>query len=136
MEFLKSQKGKQKLAFEGYMYICDSKIENKTYRKCESGLCRGRLITTNKDSEVEARPTKEHFHVPDTAKIEVITDEFHNFRYEILWNHDFYAQESNIIQVSIFFSILFRYLFRCFRCFFRYFSSIKSQFYILSYSLC
>ena len=114
MEFLKSQKGKQKLAFEGYMYICDSKIENKTYWKCESGLCRAHLITTNKDSEVEARPTKEHFHVPDTAKIEVITDEFHNFRYEILWNHDFYAQDSNIIQVSIFFSIFFRYYFDIF----------------------
>ena len=44
MEFLKSQKGKQKLAFEGHMYICDRKTENKTYWKCESGLCRGRLI--------------------------------------------------------------------------------------------
>ena len=44
MEFLKSQKKKQKLAFEGYMYICDRKTENKTYWKCESGLCQGRLI--------------------------------------------------------------------------------------------
>ena len=65
--FFKSQKGKQKLAFEGYMYICDRKTENKTYWKCESGLCRGRLLTTHKDSEVEARPTKEHNHVLDTA---------------------------------------------------------------------
>ena len=69
------------------------------------------------------------------------TDEFYNFRYEHLWNHDFFAQESNII-FDIFdiffdiFSILFRYFFRCFRCFFRYFSSIKSQFYILSYLMC
>ena len=61
--FLNHKKGKQKLAFEGYMYICDRKTENKTYWKCESGLCRGRLITTHKDSEVEARPTKEHNHV-------------------------------------------------------------------------
>ena len=31
----------------------------------------------------------------------------HNFRYEHLWNHDFYAQESNIIFdiISIFFSM-------------------------------
>ena len=63
MEFLKSQKGKQKLAFEGYMYICDRKTENKTFWKCGSGLCRGRLITTHKDSEVEARQTKEQNYV-------------------------------------------------------------------------
>ena len=44
--FLNHKKGKQKLAFEGFMYICDRKTENKTYWKCESGLCRGRLITT------------------------------------------------------------------------------------------
>ena len=56
----------------------------------------------------------------------LITDEFHNFRYEHLWNHDFYAQESNII-VDIFdiffdiFSILFRYFFDVFDVFFRYF---------------
>ena len=113
MEFLKSQKGKQKLAFEGYMYICDRKTENKTVRFVT--LCR-----LSKKKKM---------------------DKFHNFRYEHLWNHDFYAQESNII-FDIFdiffdiFSILFRYFFRCLRCFFRYFSSIKSQFYILSYSMC
>ena len=73
MKFLKSQKGKQKLSFEGYIYICDRRTENKTYWKCESGLCRGRLITKHKDSEVEARPTKEQNHVPDTAKIDVIS---------------------------------------------------------------
>ena len=44
-----------KLAFEGYMYICDRKTMNKMYWKCESGLCQGRLITTHKDYEVEAR---------------------------------------------------------------------------------
>ena len=27
----------------------------------------------------------------------LIMDEFHNFRYEHLWNHDFFAQELNII---------------------------------------
>ena len=85
------------------------KTENKTYWKCESGLCRGRLITTHKDSEVEARPTKEHNHVFVTLcrlskKFGSITAEFHNFRYEHLWNHDFYAQESNII-FDIFFDI-------------------------------
>ena len=37
----------------------------------------------------------------------------HNFRYEHLWNHDFYAQESNII-FDIFFSIFFRYYFDIF----------------------
>ena len=112
MEFLKSQKGKQKLAFEGYMYICDRKTENKTYWKCESGLCRGRLITTHKDSEVEARPTKEHNQ--------------NNFRYEHLWNHDFYTQESNMIfDIFHIFSVFFRYyfdiFFDVFDVFFRYF---------------
>ena len=39
-------------------------------------------------------------------------DEFHNFRYEHLLSHDFYAQESNIIfDISIFFLIFFRYYF-------------------------
>ena len=58
-----------------------------------------------------------------SKKIGLITDEFHNFRFEHLWNHDFYAKESNIIFDIFFdiFSILFRYFFRCFRCFFRYF---------------
>ena len=37
MEHIKSQKGKQNFAFEGYMYIFDSKMESKTYWKCESG---------------------------------------------------------------------------------------------------
>ena len=35
--FLNQKKGKQKLAFEGYIYICDRTTENKTYWKCESG---------------------------------------------------------------------------------------------------
>ena len=35
----------------------------------------------------------------------LITDKFHNFRYEHLWNHDFNAQESNII-FDIFFDII------------------------------
>ena len=50
----------------------------------------------------------------------LIMDEFHNFRYEHLWNHDFFAQELNIIFDIFFdiFSILFRY-------FFRYFSRLK-----------
>ena len=73
MEFLKSQKGKQKLAFEGYMYIYDRK---------------------------------------------------HNFRYEHLWNHDFYAQESNII-----FDIFFRYFFDIISIFFSMFSMFFSIFF-------
>ena len=36
----------------------------------------------------------------------LIMDEFHNFRYEHLWNHDFFAQELNII-FDIFFDIIF-----------------------------
>ena len=109
-----NHKRETKTSFEGYMYLCDRKTGNKTYWKCESGVCRGRLITTHNDSEVEARPTKEHNHVPDTAKIEVVS--LH------LWNHDFYAQESNIISIfSIFFSIFFLYYFDVFRCFFSIF---------------
>ena len=41
-----------------------------------------------------------------SVKVGFVEDEFHNFRDEHLWNHDFYAQESNII-FNIF-SILFR----------------------------
>ena len=39
----------------------------------------------------------------------LIMDEFHNFRYEHLWNHDFFAQELNIIFDII--DIFFRYFF-------------------------
>ena len=48
-------------------------------------------------------------------------DEFHNFRYEHLWNHDFYAQESNII-----FDIFFRYFFNIISIFFSMFSMFFS----------
>ena len=78
---------------------------------------------------------------PLSKKFGLITDEFHNLRNEHLWNHDFYAQESNIIfDIFDIFSIFFRYyfdiFFDVFDVFFRHFSSIKSQFYILSYSMC
>ena len=109
MEFLKSQTGKQKLAFEGYMYICDIITENKKNWKCGSGLCRGQ-----------------------SKNFVLITDEFHNFRYEHLWNHDFYAQESNIIFDIFdifFFSIFFRYYFDIFSILFRYFFDVLNVFF-------
>ena len=51
-----------------------------------------------------------------SKKFGLITDEFHNFHYEYLWNHDFYAQESIIIFnifdiISIFFSMFFSIFF-------------------------
>ena len=65
-------------------------------------------------------------------------NEFHNFRYEHLWNNYFYDQESNIIFdiFSIFLRYYFDIFFDVFDVFFRYLFSIKSQFYILSYSMC
>ena len=41
-----------------------------------------------------------------SKKFELITDKFHKIRYEHLWNHDFYAQESNII-FDLFFDLFF-----------------------------
>ena len=73
-----------------------------------------------------------------SKKFELITDEFHYFRYEHSWNHDFYAQESNII-FDIFFGYFFDIIlifFSMFSMFFSIFFWIKSQFYILSYSMC
>ena len=50
----------------------------------------------------------------------LIMDKLHNFRHEHLWNHDFFAQEFNII-----FDIFFDIFFRCFRCFFDIFLRLK-----------
>ena len=51
-----------------------------------------------------------------SKKFRLITDEFHNFRFEHSWNHDFYAQESNIIFdiISIFFSMFSMFFFDIF----------------------
>ena len=54
--FLNHKKGNKSLRLKD---ICTFVIEKLRIKRTGSGLCRGRLITTNKDSEVEARSTKE-----------------------------------------------------------------------------
>ena len=58
--FSNHKKGNKNLRLKDTGTFVIEKLRIKTYWKCKSGLCRGRLITTHKDSEVKARPTKEH----------------------------------------------------------------------------
>ena len=60
--FLNHKKGNKNLRLKD---TCTFVIEKLRIKRTgsESGLCRGRLIKTHKDSEVEARPTKEHNHI-------------------------------------------------------------------------
>ena len=62
-----------------------------------------------------------------SKKFGLITDELHNFRYEHIWNHDFNAQESNIIfdKFSIFFQYYFDIFFDVFDIFFDIFFQLK-----------
>lgn len=65
--FIPSQRNKNKLAYNGFIYVCDRKNENKSYWKCEISDCKGRCI--KHDNVIEE--TKVHCHGPDPVNIEV-----------------------------------------------------------------
>jgi len=70
MEFVISEKGKQKLALSGFIYVRDKAQNGVTYWRCEDYLkCKSRVSTAENDSIVRA-PT-EHSHPPNPARIAV-----------------------------------------------------------------
>lgn len=65
--FIPSQRNKNKLDYNGFIYVCDRKNENKSYWKCEISDCKGRCI--KHDNVIEE--TKVHCRGPDPVNIEV-----------------------------------------------------------------
>ena len=65
--YIKSQRGKDKLIFDGYIYKQDRPRNEKTYWVCHLPDCKGRCIQKND----EITTTLEHNHSPDAAAIEV-----------------------------------------------------------------
>lgn len=53
--------------YNGFIYVCDRKNENKSYWKCEISDCKGRCI--KHDNVIEE--TKVHCRGPDPVNIEV-----------------------------------------------------------------
>jgi len=70
MEFVRSEKGKRKLALNGFMYVRDKVQNGVTCWRCEDCLnCKSRVFTAENDSIITA-PT-EHSHPLNPARIAV-----------------------------------------------------------------
>ncbi|XP_076816250.1 uncharacterized protein LOC143462093 [Clavelina lepadiformis] len=68
MEFISSEKGKRKLALNGFMYVRDKTKNGVTYWRCEDYLkCKSRVSTTEDDSL--KRAPSEHSHPPNPARV-------------------------------------------------------------------
>ena len=69
-EFVKSSKGKPMLLLNGYLFVKDKSVENKTYWKCKDfeNKCKSRTITI--ENEVKKEP-KQHNHAGDPESVEV-----------------------------------------------------------------
>ena len=65
--FIRSQRGKNKLVSEGYIYKVDRVRGEKSSWVCHVPDCKGRCIQTTD----ELSYTQEHNHCPDSAAIEV-----------------------------------------------------------------
>uniref|UniRef100_A0A2S2P015 FLYWCH-type domain-containing protein n=1 Tax=Schizaphis graminum TaxID=13262 RepID=A0A2S2P015_SCHGA len=67
MEIIKSEKGRDLLCYNGYLYRFD---KNSSWRciECNTKKCRGRISL--KDGQIIHESEKEHNHTPDIAKIE------------------------------------------------------------------
>ena len=65
--FIRSQRGKNKLVSEGYIYQMDRVHREKSYWVYQQPDCKGRCIQTAN----ELNSTQEHNHCPDSAAIEV-----------------------------------------------------------------
>lgn len=64
---LQTIRGRNKLAFNGYLYNQDRTRGATVYWRCEDRTCRGRII----EIEGDFRETSDHNHAPDPCKIEV-----------------------------------------------------------------
>jgi len=70
MEFIISEKGKRKLALNGFMYVRDNAQNGVTYWRCEDYLkCKSRVSTAENDSIMRG-PT-EQSHPPNPAGVAV-----------------------------------------------------------------
>ena len=70
LSFVHSEKGKEKLCLDGYLYITDKSVSNKIYWKCEMSKkrkCSARVITVD-DSIV--KQSGSHNHAGDASGIE------------------------------------------------------------------
>lgn len=67
MKFIKNEKGRDLLCYNGYIYRFD-KNSSWRYIECNTKNCRGRINLT--DGQIISESEKEHNHVPDIAKIE------------------------------------------------------------------
>jgi len=67
MEIIKSEKGRDLLCYNGYLYGFD---KSSSWRciECNTKKCRGRINL--KDGQIIHESKKEHNHTPDIAKIE------------------------------------------------------------------
>lgn len=63
--FIPSQRNKDKLAYKGYVYVCDRMKCSKSYWKCDQADCKGRCIQ-NRNFIQE---TKKDNHVPDPVNV-------------------------------------------------------------------
>ncbi|CAK8697796.1 unnamed protein product [Clavelina lepadiformis] len=68
MEFISSEKGKRKLALNGFMYVRNKTKNGVTYWRCEDYLkCKSRVSTAEDDSLM--RTPSEHSHPPNPARV-------------------------------------------------------------------
>ncbi|XP_076820937.1 uncharacterized protein LOC143466184 [Clavelina lepadiformis] len=68
MEFILSDKGKRKLALNGFLYVRDKATNGVTYWRCEEFLkCKSRESTAEDDSL--KRAPSEHSHPPNPARV-------------------------------------------------------------------
>ena len=73
MEVLKSTKGKDKIAYRGFVYRRDHKSQTRISWRCERKECKGRLATPllYEEDLDDAVERGEHSHPPDVAGIEL-----------------------------------------------------------------
>lgn len=72
MADLVSQRNKEKLAHDGFIYTKDRTRGNKTYWRCEQRrTCNGRAVSIEDGGTVNIRITKEHIHASQTEEVTV-----------------------------------------------------------------
>ncbi|KAF0992127.1 hypothetical protein HZS_5901, partial [Henneguya salminicola] len=63
MEILKSNKGKDMIAYDGFMYIIGKKMQEKVYWVCKNSDCKGTAVTSiNYQEEGRLIVRKSHNH--------------------------------------------------------------------------
>ncbi|CAG0885555.1 unnamed protein product [Darwinula stevensoni] len=66
LQFVTTQRGHRKVILDGYIYLLDKKLGQKTYRRCEDRICTPRLHSMG---DVIVRPPSEHnSHAPSSTR--------------------------------------------------------------------